>query len=125
MGMYRFTIRLHTVDDHELIEALQNYPWGQRQAVIRQALRWYLVPGGFRDLLDTLQHLPQAALPEPAKSAPTPSDSPPSHSPPPTVLGDPTDVPLDALLQGPQTPEEQQAFAQTLEDMFKAFGDPS
>ena len=46
----KLTVRLKTGRDDALIEAIQSIPPGQREALFRRGLAWYLVPGGFREL---------------------------------------------------------------------------
>ena len=69
-------MRVHLVldpkTDHDLIEWWLTIPKGQRTEVIRRILRWYVIPGGFADLI--------AALP--ARIATPVADSGPSVAAP-------------------------------------------
>lgn len=125
---YRLTIRLRQPDDEAITTALQRLPRGRREAMVRQALQWYLVPGGFRDLIDQMAAVAQG---DPARQpssqsnatlAPIPTSTAPSRVPPPTSLGDATDVQLDDLIQEPTTDAERQVLAANIDAMLNAFG---
>lgn len=51
----KLTVRLKTGRDDALIAAIQSIPPGQREALFRRGLAWYLVPGGFRELADRFE----------------------------------------------------------------------
>ncbi|WP_053958121.1 hypothetical protein [Sulfobacillus thermosulfidooxidans] len=78
----KLTIRLHDSEDQDLLAFLQQIPVGQRGTLLRQALRWYFLPGGFHDVVSRLDQL-NAALSSGALAALPASDtSVPSPSPP-------------------------------------------
>lgn len=128
MTTYRLTIRLRHPDDDAIMMALQRLPRGRREAMVRQALQWYFVPGGFRDLIDRMATVTSddsfLASSFPSDAAPVPaiiSASSP-RVPPPTSLGDATDVKLDDLIQEPATEAERQALTANIDAMLNAFG---
>ncbi len=53
----KLTIRLYPDRDGELLMALDAIPPRQQATVLRQALTWYLVPGGFGEIISRLDHL--------------------------------------------------------------------
>ncbi len=53
----KLSIRLRPGRDDDLIAALEAIPAGDREARMREALRWHLAPGGFRELIDRLTSL--------------------------------------------------------------------
>lgn len=121
-----------SAQDVDIARALEAVPRGQREALIRQALRWYFVPGGFRDLMDQLAAMAQAGPTPAALSLPSDADPLPDRPvavtpriPPPTSIGDATDVPLDDLIHEPATESERQALADTVDAMLTAFGGDS
>jgi hypothetical protein len=70
----KLTVRLDPDGDADIIRALAAVPRGQRHARLRDALRWYFVPGGFADVLAELAAVRQAlaAAPLPAAAPPDP-----------------------------------------------------
>ena len=67
----KVTIRLRTGRDDDLIMALDAIPAGAREARLREALRWHLVPGGFQDLADAVRQFIAMGVP----GAPTGSNA--------------------------------------------------
>jgi hypothetical protein len=67
-------IRLRPDRDADLVDALSGIPAGEREARLRDALRWYFVPGGFADVLAELAAVRRAlaAAPLPAAAPPDP-----------------------------------------------------
>lgn len=69
-------MRMHVVLDEkadaDLILWWQSRPKGQRTAELRRILRWYLVPGGFRDLVAAMDTRPSHPI-ERAPSEPPPN----------------------------------------------------
>ncbi len=59
----KMTIRLREGRDDMLIAAIDSIPPGQREPLIRRALAWYLVPGGFHDLEEQLRIISGSSRP--------------------------------------------------------------
>lgn len=57
MADIKLTVRLKPGRDDALIAAIQSIPAGQREALFRRGLAWYLVPGGFRELANRFEWL--------------------------------------------------------------------
>lgn len=70
------TMHIHLIlreaDDAAIIAWLQALPKGRRTEEIRRILRWYLVPGGFLDVLNALRDGPggQDHAPSPVQTSP-------------------------------------------------------
>ena len=66
----KITLRLNAEDDAALLAALDMLPPRHRNALIRQALTWYFVPGGFAELVRAVQSQPVGTPEVPPAPAP-------------------------------------------------------
>ncbi len=72
--MRQVLIRLRPGRDDDIIAAFDAISVGDREARMREALRWYLVPGGFGALIQRLERLGdsgvRSAVAEPTSTPP-------------------------------------------------------
>jgi len=74
----KVTIRLRPGRDDDLITALDAIPAGAREARLREALRWHLVPGGFQDLAEAVRQFLAMGVPGAPPGSKTAEASPPA-----------------------------------------------
>ena len=94
----RITISLSSSDDADLIAVMQGIPAGIRSQVIRQCLAAVLLPGGYRDLIDTVRDLENTVARLQVSDSITPATlSEPAETPPSWSMADQWDQALRAF----------------------------